>query len=556
MELLIISSREKLEQYRDDWSLILEKIQNTNPFIEYDWVNEWWKHLGENKQVEIIGVRIDKKMVAFFPFLYEKGLLGYKYYFMSFGQSNYMDIVAYDDLLDRSITYVLDEIIRMRKNVVFYLHGLLESSNTTASLEKYFGSRNTKYTVHRVITPFIDLKKIKLEEYMEKRRRLHRLDRREKRLHENGKVEFLRSSPEEMDYIFKIHDKRWEKRRDTSGFTNEKEKNFYRSLAKITSGALKTQIDSLYINDTMIAFNYGFNCRGRYLGYVLGYDDDFETFSPGRILEKEKILQCKYENERVFDLSIGYESYKFEWNTDLDFTSRIIFSSNTISSKVIRNWLSMKEAFIERIKKNHKLVLFIRKTIGKLLFIIKNMFKTESKGARSEVIDYIRRIRKYFYENERFLVYKMEKKNVPDFPESEEFVELTINDAMKCPEIVSIHMKDICRKMYGGCKGYYPKDNLAYENIFWTNDKVLRIDRISYLEQFKKSSVFFNNWNEGNLSAICSSVKKNSKARTVYVAIEEGEKTEKALLEEIGFSVSKLIFKKTYFGFKKFHIIE
>ncbi|QUW23292.1 GNAT family N-acetyltransferase [Sporosarcina sp. Marseille-Q4063] len=556
MELFIISSIEQLEQYRDDWSSILEENQNTNPFIEFEWINEWWKHLGGNKQIEIMGIRKDEEIIAFFPFLYDKGLLGYKYFFMSFGQANYMDVVAYHDMLDDSLKFVLDEIIHEKKNVVFYLHGLLESSITPASLEMYLQSRNSKFSVHRVITPYIDLKKITLEEYMEKRQRLHRLDRREKRLHENGNVEFLRSSPEEMDYIFKLHDKRWEKRRDTSGFTNEKEKEFYRSLAKITSGSLKTQIDSLYINDTMIAFNYGFNCRGRYLGYVLGYDDDFETFSPGRILEKEKILQCKYGNERVFDLSIGYETYKFEWNTHLDYTRRMIFSSNTIAAKVIRNWLSMKETFIERIKENHKLVLFKRKNIGKLVFIIKNIFKTESKGARSEVIEFFKRIRKYFYENERYLVYKMEKKNVPDLPDSEEFIELTINDAMKSSEIVSIHMKDICRKMYGGYKGYYPKDNLAYENIFWTNDKVLRIDRISYLEQFKKSSVHFKNWNEGNLSAICSSVKKNSKARTVYVAIEEGAKTEKALLEEVGFSISKHIFKKTYFGFKKYHVTE
>ena len=556
MELLRITSHDQFEQYRRDWSFILEENVNTNPFIEFDWINEWWRHLGRNKQVEIIGIRKDEKFIAFFPFLYEKGLLGYKYFFMSFGQANYMDVVAYDDTLDDSLKFVLDDIIREKKNVVFYLHGLLESRNTSKSLEKYLRNRDSKFSVHRVITPYIDLEKIKLDEYMEKRRRLHRLDRREKRLIENGKVEFLRSSHEEMDYMFKLHDKRWEKKRDTSGFTNEKEKEFYRSLAKITDGALKTQIDSLYINDTMIAFNYGFTCRGRYLGYVLGYDDDFEAFSPGRILEKEKILQCKNGNEHVFDLSIGYETYKFEWNTHLDYTRRMIFSSNTMVSKTMRYIATAKESFVEKIKGNHKFVLFIRNTIGKLVFIIKNMFKIESKGARAEVRGFFTRVRKYFYENERYIVYKMEKKNVPDLPDSEEFVELTINHAMKCPEIVNLHMKDICRKMYGGYKGYYPKDDLAYENIFWTNDKVLRIDRISYLEQFKKSSIYFNNWNERNLSAVCSSVKRNSKARTVYVAVEGRSKNKMALLEDAGFSVSKQVLKRTYFGFGKYHITE
>lgn len=556
MAIIRITSRNQFEQYREEWSLILEENQNTNPFIEFDWVNEWWKHLGKDFKIEIMAVRQGNEVIAFFPFTYKKNFLGYTYNFMAFGQANYMDFIVSENWLEDTSKFVLDEIIQRRKNVVFYLHGLLESGKTPASLEQYLQSQGSKFSVHRIITPYIDLDKIKLDKYMKKRKKLHRLDRREKRLHENGKVEMLRSSPEEMDYMFQLHDKRWKKKRDTSGFTNEKEREFFRSLAEIQQGPLKTEIDSLYINDTMIAFNYGFNCRGKFLGYVLGYDDDFETFSPGRILEKEKILLCKYGHEHVFDLSIGYETYKFDWNTHLDYTRRMIFSSNRMKAKIKRQFLSKKEFLVERIKKNHKIVLFKRNTIGKLFFVLRNLFRAESKETRTELAELMTRIRKYLYENERYIVYKMEKNDVPELPESEQFVELTINDAMECPTIAGKKMKEVCRKMYGGYKGYYPVGRLSFENIFWTNEKVLRIDRISYLEQFHKSSIYFKNWNEGNLSDVCSAVKRSSKARTVYVTVEDGAKSEMALLEETGFSVSKHIFKRTYFGFGKYQITE
>lgn len=556
MELRVISSREQLEQYRDDWSLILEKKQNTNPFIEFDWVNKWWEYLGEGQSVEVMVVLKNGKTIGFFPFLYQKKLFVYTYQFIGFGQANYMDIIADTYQVSKLIEFVLDKIIEARKHVVFYLHGLLESGNTPKNLEEYLQKRNILYSVHRVITPYINLDKIKLEKYMKKRRRLHRLDRREKRLHESGKVELLRSNPEEMDYIFQLHDKRWKKRRDTSGFTNDKEKGFYRSLAQIQNGPMKTEIDSLYINDTMIAFNYGFNCRGKFLGYVLGYDDDFETFGPGRILEKEKILQCKNGNDHTFDLSIGYETYKFDWNTDLDYTRRMIFSSDTVASKMLRSFFSMKELLVERMKKNHKLVLFKRNTIGKALFIFRNLFKKDSKDGRTELMNFCKRIWKYFYENERYIIYKIEKKDVPELPATQDFLELTINDAMQNELIAKKHMKEICRKMYGGYKGYYPAGNLSFENILWANDKVLRIDRIAYLEQFRKSSIYFKNWNEGNLSEVCSSMKKNSKARTVYVTVEDRSKKEKLALEDIGFSAIKQIYKRTYLGFGKYHITE
>lgn len=180
MELVWITKREQLQQYRADWSLILEKNQNTNPFIEFDWINEWWRHLGIDSQVEIIAVLQENKPVAFFPFLYKRSWLGYRYSFMAFGQANYMDFIVYEDLLDSVIEIVVDEVIRSRKNVVFYLHGLLESKSTPKSLEYYLQKRKFVFSVHRVITPYIDLQKIKLDEYMRERQRLHRLDRREK----------------------------------------------------------------------------------------------------------------------------------------------------------------------------------------------------------------------------------------------------------------------------------------------------------------------------------------------------------------------------------------
>lgn len=556
MELLVITSREQLGQYREDWSFILEKRQNTNPFIEFDWVDLWWKYLGENHAVEVMVVLENGQAIGFFPFLYKKKRGIYTYQFVGFGQANYMDMITEETQIDATIEFVLDEIIKKRKHVVFYLHGLLESGDTPASLERYLQKRNSFFSIHRVVTPYISLKEIKFGNYMEKRKRLHRLDRREKRLRDNGKVEIHSSGPEDMDLIFQLHEKRWKKRLDTSGFTNEKERAFYRGLAQIQEGPLKTQIDSMYVNNTMIAFNYGFSCRGKVLGYVLGYDDNFETFGPGRILEKEKILQCKNENIQIFDLSIGYEKYKFDWNTDVDYTRRMIFSSTTASAKLQRSYLSMKESLIEYAKKNHKLTLFKRITVGKYVYIMKNLFHKDGNDVRTDFMNYLKKIPKYFYERNRYVVYKINKKDVPELPISKELIELTLSDAMHNEQIAQKHMKEICRKMYGGYKGYYPSGNLTFDNIIWMNDRVLRIDQIAYLEQFRKSSIFFKNWHVENLPEVFSSIKKNSDARLVYVAVKDRSKKEKRVLEEIGFLPIKKVNKRTTLGFGKYHITE
>lgn len=552
--LQIITCREEFAQYRGIWSDILEGKNNTNPFIEFDWVNEWWRFLGENESVEITMVKKGEEVIAFLPFLYKKKASVYTYQFLGFGQANYMDIIAAESNLSESIEYAINQIIERRVHVVFYLHGLLESEQTPDILESYLKNHELAYSNYRVVTPFINLNAIKLEKYMEKRKRLHRLDRREKRLYENADIRIEKCPIEEMDYIFHLHDKRWQRKSDTSGFTNPKEKAFYTQLASINSGALITEIDALYLNEKIIAFNYGFSCRGRSLGYVLGYDDDFEVFSPGRLLEKEKIIQCKNSGEKIFDLSIGYEAYKFDWNTGVDYTRRMVFSSGTPLAKVSQGLIAAKEFSIEKIKKNHRIVLFKRNQMGHFWYKISNLLEEGAKGIVSEGKKMFHLMRRKLYDHRKFIVYQIDKQSIPDLHESVEFVELTLSDAIANEEIIGDYMKAVCRKIYGGYKGYYPKGNLTFKNILWTNEKVLRIEQISYHEQFKKSSIAFNNWSHYDLLEVCATIKKNSNARLLFVAIDEKAKKKKSLLESMGFSPIKCIDKKTVFGFDKYSI--
>lgn len=551
MELITISSLEQLNQFREDWSFILEENQNTNPFIEFDWVYEWWRHLGRESNVEIITVLDNEEIIAFFPFMYDKKGWLYKYSFIGFGQANYMNFIGYDHSLGLAIEFVIDDIISKRKHVLFNMHGLLNSCATPGTLEAYLRKKNISFSTHCVITPFINLDKIQMDEYLKKRQRLHRLNRGEKKLLENADMEVLKIGAEKMDVIFQLHEKRWKKKHDTSGFTNQKEKNFFRSLTQLHGGPVNIELDGLYIDDKMIAFNYGFRCRERYVSYVLGFDDDFEIFSPGKILEKEKILQCSKKKNSIFDLSIGYEAYKFELNTDVDFTIKMIFSSRTLIARTARSVISMKERVIHRIKQNQKIVLYKRNKIGKMLFVLKNILKAEkSKEAWNEISSFLLKIKKFLFEWERYRIYEMPRKNGPEI-ENDSFVALSLKNAIQNDEIGKYHMKKICTKIYGAYKGYYKSNNLPFESVFWINERVIRINEISFLKNFKKRSVFIENWKPENLREICSFVKKQNKANTMFICVKENSKKKIIAVESLGFTIDERVFKRTIFGFSK-----
>lgn len=557
MNLIKITSVDQLKDYQEEWSLILESIDNTNPFIEFEWLYEWWRYLGQEKNIEIIAVRQNDRFIAFFPFSYTKKILGYEYNFMALGQANYMDFIAYKDVLDSAIEFVFDYLMDHRKKVLFNLHGLLESSKTPNSLESYLRKRGLENRTYRIVTPFVDLETINLDDYMKERKTLHGLDRREKRLRSLGTVKLATGSAQEMDTIFYLHNKRWEKKNDTSGFTNQERKRFFRKLAENTSGAMRVQIESLYLDDKLIAFTYGFKCRGRYMGYVLGHDNIFDCFSPGRILVKEKIKKSVNSPIKKLDMSIGYEPYKFEWNTGLDHTTRKVFSSKSIQAKWMRNAVWGKEWLLSGIKKRRSAVLFRRNTIGKIKYILRNLRSSETvTKVKPDLLNSIRYVKNFFYERKQHIVLKIDTQSIGPISPNEIITPVTLKDFLDHNGFGEEDMKEVGNRLYRGFTGYSSKGALSVDNVFWINKNVIRIDAISYLTQLRKGTVYIDKWHTDNVMDICTFVKNDFKAKTIIIDLKNPDKKIVAFLISKGFSIDKEIYNRTFFGFKKSSVIE
>ena len=150
MELIKIISYKHLELYERDWTTILDINENTNPFIEFKFVYNWWKRLGDKQCIEIYAVKENKRMIAFFPFQTHKKWYGYLMHFMALQEASYMGFISKKVDLSRVIMFVMDEIIHEKRSVVFHLHGILESSVTPFSLSQYLMARNIKERYFRV----------------------------------------------------------------------------------------------------------------------------------------------------------------------------------------------------------------------------------------------------------------------------------------------------------------------------------------------------------------------------------------------------------------------
>lgn len=527
MKLISIKSYKHLEVYEQDWNKITEENENTNPFIEYEFVYNWWKILGLKEGVEILVVQDHNRIIAFFPFQLKKTWFGYMAHFLALGVANYMDIIVRKPDAGRAIMFALDELIRSKKSIVFYLHGLLESTNTPYALSEYLKARNMKERHFTIVTPFINLKNLDFDEYMKLRKKLHGMDRRDKRLRALGDVSLQVLEATEMDEIVRLHKRRWEKKNDTSGFSTERKQVFFRHLAELPPGKFSVRLTTLQVQGENVAFTYGFTCRTRYLGYVLGHEADFDCYGPGRLLIKEKVNQLISEGFHKLDMSIGYEPYKMEWNTDVDYTRKSIFSTNTIRAKLFRNILWLKDILISKVKKYRAIVLFRRNTIGKFKYYLhqKGSYNYWWNGIKSKVIPFI-------YHKRSYVIGRLSSEEVEEVPN--DIMEFTPHLAL----FSKIDRKEILQKIYNGYAGFNSEDILK---AFWVNENTIRLDDVEVVINLKKRSIYIRDWQNENLLQILGFVNRRYKGKDVFVSVNSKHKESVNLLNKLGFQWTEIL---------------
>ena len=370
----LVTTMEELESYKNTWSEILEREKNDNPFIEFEWVSTWWTTLGVNDNVEIYIVEQNGVAVAFFPLVRYVRFGGIHYFvFLGQGFATYMEVIAEKQWKEPAIEYLLKELSRKYKRFILVLQGLLESKHTSQILEKYAIEYQVPYSIFRTVTPYIDFQSIKIEDFLYKhRKKFKTIQRREKKLKALGQVTFQEVHRERLADMFDLFTRRWQKKIDKSGFTEQQTRRFFERLATEKSNALRVEVDSLQFEGHWIGFTIDICCRDRNFCQAMGHEPDFNIFGPGRLIERENMLKAHASNYRFYDLGSGYEPYKFEWYTHVDFTRKFMMSTKGKRERTLRLMMVLFNRLKGQLTNNHQLVKLKRDRLGELRYFLKS----------------------------------------------------------------------------------------------------------------------------------------------------------------------------------------
>lgn len=413
----VINHLEELTDYKEEWNKILTDNKNTNPFLEFDWIENWWKYFGKEHSLFILIMQMQDRIVGFCPFM----ILHHRFYqeitFIGYPEASYMDFILASDYRDQSIQASLDFIRNLKGRYILHLHGIYEEAYSDKVLLDYFNHNKDVFFIRSFDDPFIQIDK-DFSSFLKKRSKyssLKTLIRSMNKLEDAATVTYRRLSSSEFDDIIQLYEKRWKRRYDASKFLKRKHQDFFRAIADDTNMSFDIMVYGLKLGNRLIAFIFGFLFNGTYYLYRISHDNDFSVYGPGKIILYKLLEDCFQNNLLVIDLGLGYARYKSEWTDDnktiheftASFTSgysRLFFYKYLVRKKAIEKLKKIQ--FYDTIKTTLLGILhclftgvYYKELVNKLLELKKDVVK-------SKINTYLKKTAKNLYSYNEYMIYE------------------------------------------------------------------------------------------------------------------------------------------------------
>jgi CelD/BcsL family acetyltransferase involved in cellulose biosynthesis len=307
-----VTTREELERLAPEWDTLVRAMPRPSPFLLHAWVDEWWRHYGDDAALYVPVAFASGTLVGAAPFTRrrERGVPVLR--FLGGRQSVLSDLLLAPDA-PPSIARDLAGRVTAAEAAYVDAYGLPCRSRLAAALGP------SLRLIERVEAPVLELTDgwdvVYRAKTSSKKRNLHR--RRRRQLAELGRLEVaVAREPDELaralEEAFRLHALRWEGRPDGSGFVTAVGQRFHRAVLLRLAEHDVPRIVLLKLDGRAIAFHYYFALEGVMYVHRLAFDPALARYSPGLVNTLDTVEAAAAEGLTRVEFLGGAERYKRE----------------------------------------------------------------------------------------------------------------------------------------------------------------------------------------------------------------------------------------------------
>jgi len=363
-----IASKNEFYESKDTWNKLASQMQLPSIFCTWEWIYTWWEHFGKDYKLLILFVYNDSEIKGILPLASQRrivkngGLIGNILCYCGSREtySDHVDIICPQKEAELCLEAIFAFLLSEYKEWDVLNLSHISDGNP---LVTWFQNEDLPYDFEMrqvSIAPFIHVS-CSFDEYVKRlgSDRRYKLKRNKKRLLEQHNIRYMPHAPtsnsEGLKYLFDLHEQRAKSKDIESTFIGAHIFDFHNSLMQRLSKNGWVWLRFLGNEEKIVAVFYGFSF-GKILSYYqMGFDPEWEYYSPGALILMNVFEEAFYNGMEECDLLRGSEKYKTIWTTN----HRNLFTVN-IYNKTFDGYLSKLISYSrELIKTNYK-NLFIR----------------------------------------------------------------------------------------------------------------------------------------------------------------------------------------------------
>ncbi len=416
--------------------------------------------------------------------------------FIGGNETSYMGFTIKNGYKRIVIENILDYLMDLKGNYIINIHGILKDTDEFSIIKNYMDKAQRNYIEPSLKCYFLELNSKDYNDYVATRfgrSSIRTMQRKERRLARLGELSFrpFAGRESDIDRVFEIHDKRWQRKIGSSKFSKGKTRDIFKELAMSDKLLFDTSVDIIELSGSLISFIYGFTYNDHYTFYRIGHDDNFAMFSPGELVLRYKIKDCFEKGYKAFDFGVGYEPYKAAWTDDKTDVIGFIFSNDGMLARLILKFRRLMWSLRQFLKRQPGIYNFVKYRLGKskLLLYPGNARKVFSRGLcwlKSKTVGLITHIySRYDYH----ILYKRLKSQDEAGHDPYTTEEASVGRLDLLTKIMKVEPREVHRRFLDGDRCILVCDG-KFIHCYWIDVHSIKIPELNFNWKMNKDSAF------------------------------------------------------------------
>jgi CelD/BcsL family acetyltransferase involved in cellulose biosynthesis len=321
VQITLVEDLEALRPRAGEWNALVRQGTTNTPFQTFEWNLAWWRAFGSDAQLLVLLAEDSGTLVGIAPLMIvEQRIFGRSRKVIEFigtHAADYSDFIAAPNR--RPVVELMLQWLETHQDRWDLLHliNIAETSPLRELVPQALSRHGQTVQLERLYE--CPTRVLGDREADRKATRKKSIREHYNKLARLGQVNFQWYSTADeiercLEPFFQQHIDRWKDTPTPSFFSDERQRRFYREVARLLGPHGWVIFTAVSLDDKPLSYHFGYDYEGRIFVIKWTFNPEFGQYAPGMLQVRFLIEHAMEHNAKEVDFTAGEERYKYRFS--------------------------------------------------------------------------------------------------------------------------------------------------------------------------------------------------------------------------------------------------